>query len=589
MNRTALATRPLRLLAALCALALCGGSVATAGAVEFPRETWAHRAPEELGLDGAKLDAVAAALGSRGCIVKDGYVVKAWGSQSERDDWASSAKPVLSALLMFAVEEGKVKGFDQPIAGFGRPYSARDRPMTFCRLANMMSGYARPEPPGAAWAEGAGRPLAISLGEFTLDRGQRASRIPVDDAEGHRREKIWPAYRSEGGAKRALAPPPSAPDQDWVVLIRHVDRDVPAPISTAGFKDGAHHWRRIRDDSRIIQAEPDQPAYAPSQVREIAANLLRFQRENGGWPKDYDMLAVLTDGQHAALRETRGRDDTSFDNHNVHSQVDYLARAYAAHGGGDDDWRAACLRGLDFMLAAQLPNGGFPQRYPRPTGYAAHVTFNDGVMIGILNVLKDAADGAPHWKWLDAGRRERARRAVAAGTECVLKCQIRVDGRATGWCQQHDAATYEAAPARTFELASTCPQETTEIVEFLMREPDPGPEVRSAIDSAVAWLRRVRLSGVRVDRVPAPVTEFLRHRADFDVVVVDDPKAPAVWARHYEIGTDRPVFAGRDGVKRYRLADIERERRTGTPWYGRWPRRLLDTAYEAWRRRLPPQ
>jgi Domain of unknown function (DUF5060)/Putative collagen-binding domain of a collagenase len=44
----------------------------------------------------------------------------------------------------------------------------------------------------------AGRPLPVSLDEFTLDRGQKASHIPVDDAEGHRREKIWPTYFSGG-------------------------------------------------------------------------------------------------------------------------------------------------------------------------------------------------------------------------------------------------------------------------------------------------------------------------------------------------------------------------------------------------------
>ena len=44
----------------------------------------------------------------------------------------------------------------------------------------------------------AGRPLPVSLDEFTLDRGQRASHIPVDDAEGQRREKLWPTYFSGG-------------------------------------------------------------------------------------------------------------------------------------------------------------------------------------------------------------------------------------------------------------------------------------------------------------------------------------------------------------------------------------------------------
>ncbi|MBX9790346.1 MAG: DUF5060 domain-containing protein [Pirellulales bacterium] len=44
----------------------------------------------------------------------------------------------------------------------------------------------------------AGRPLPICLDEFTLDRGQAASHVPVDDADGHRREKIWPTYFSGG-------------------------------------------------------------------------------------------------------------------------------------------------------------------------------------------------------------------------------------------------------------------------------------------------------------------------------------------------------------------------------------------------------
>ena len=50
----------------------------------------------------------------------------------------------------------------------------------------------------------AGRPIPISLDEFTLDRGQRASHLPVDDAEGHRREKIWPTYLSGGNIEFIL-------------------------------------------------------------------------------------------------------------------------------------------------------------------------------------------------------------------------------------------------------------------------------------------------------------------------------------------------------------------------------------------------
>jgi len=360
--------------------------------------------------------------------------------------------------------------------------------------------------------------------------------------------------------------------------------ETPAPIDTSSFRDGAHHWRRIRDDKRVIQVEPDQPAYEPTQVRAIAQNILLFQRGNGGWPKDYDMLAVLTETQRAQLAATRTRDDTSFDNHNVFGQVEYLARAYAA--AGDAEFRESCTRGFDFMLAAQMENGGIPQSYPKGTGYHRHITFNDGAMIGVLRVLKDAADRRPHFAWLDDERRGKARNAVDRGIECILQCQIVVDGRPTGWCQQHDRETYQAVGARTFELASLCPQDTTEIVRFLMSIDAPPPRIVAAVDAAAAWLGEVPLEGIRVKRVPAPKEEFLRHTADFDTVVVEQPRAPRIWARHYEIGTNRPVFAGRDGVKQYELAKIERERRTGTPWYGYWPEPLLKKEYPAWRARM---
>ncbi|MEX2170752.1 MAG: pectate lyase [Pirellulales bacterium] len=549
----------------------------------------------------------------------------------------------------------------------------------------------------------AGRPLPVSLDEFTLDRGQRASHLPVDDAEGHRREKIWATYFSggmiefiledllrtdsfktaeretlwrylwfarhfmeenlpfwemepadelshgggtipvgigrgrtvalgpqvfakrgevyavylptgsvagtldltdlegvaqqrwfnprtgqfigspiemEGGAKRELGKPPAEPEADWVTLIERADSAALA-IDIAGFHDCTHHWRKIRNPKRVIHALPDQASYAPAQVKQIAANILLFQRENGGWPKDYDMLALLTPEQIAAVAASRSNSDTSFDNYNIHSQVEYLAKAYGA--GGDEAWRDACLRGFDFMLAAQLTNGGFPQQFPDPSNYAAHITFNDGVTIGILNVLKDAADGRSHWKWLDDKRRRAARRAVNRGVECILKCQIRVDNKPSGWCQQHDATTFAAASARTFELASGCPQETTAIVRFLMRIQSPDESTVKAVEGAVDWLRRTKLSGIRVQRVPAPVAGYEFHSTDFDVVVLPDPDAEPTWARHYEIGTDRPVFAGRDAVKRYALSEIERERRTGTPWYGNWPRTLLEQEYPAWR------
>jgi PelA/Pel-15E family pectate lyase len=355
-------------------------------------------------------------------------------------------------------------------------------------------------------------------------------------------------------------------------------------IDPSGFNDSRHHWRNIKQPERVMQANPAQPSYTAEQVREIAANILLFQRANGGWPKDYDMLAVLTEEQRKLIRDTRGASDTSFDNHNTFTQVDYLARAYARHG--EAAWREAAVRGLDFMLAAQYENGGFPQRWPKPSGIGAHITFNDGVMMGIMNVLHDAATGAPHFAWIDAARRERARAAVAKGLACLLRMQVTTQGKRSGWGQQHDRQTLAPAPARTFEPACVSPAETAEVVRFLMRVEAPTPEIVAAVDAAVAWLKRVRLDGIRTQRIPAPPVEYERHKTDFDVVIVQDEKAPPILPRMVEIGTDRALFASRSGVVAYSLAEIDRERRTGSAWFTPWPQRVIDKDYPAWRARV---
>ena len=345
-----------------------------------------------------------------------------------------------------------------------------------------------------------------------------------------------------------------------------------ADISVSGFRSGIHHWRKIRDPRRLIVPNPDQGSYADTDVRSIAANLLLYQRADGGWPKDYDMLAILDDRQRAIIQASRDQQDSSFDNDNIHSQITYLAHAYnLTH---DETYRRACEMGLDYVTRAQYPSGGFPQHFPGAEGYHARITFNDGVMIGNLTLLLEATTQGSHFAWLDEERRRRAKDGLDRGVDCVLKCQIRVSNRLTGWCQQHDESTFAAAAGRTFELASICPQETTQVVQFLKRLPVRSAVIEDAANQAIAWLKEVQIRGIAVERVPVARVQFERHDADFDVVVRQDPRAPAIWARHYEIGTNRPVFAGRDGIPKYALAEIEQERRTGTPWYGTWPSRL---------------
>ena len=132
--------------------------------VVFPGRGWQTRAPAELGLDGSALDRFVAGIGSSrrdaGVIVKDGFVVKTWGNPSARIDWDSAGKAVLSTMLLFALQEGRMSSFDDPVVDWGWDVSGvpaatlqgKDRAITFHHLANMTSGLDRVEGPGEAYA-----------------------------------------------------------------------------------------------------------------------------------------------------------------------------------------------------------------------------------------------------------------------------------------------------------------------------------------------------------------------------------------------------------------------------------------------------
>ena len=140
--------------------------------------------------------------------------------------------------------------------------------------------------------------------------------------------------------------------------------------------------------------------------------------------------------------------------------------------------------------------------------------------------------------------------------------------------------------ARTFELPCIAPGDTVAVVEFLMRYERPSAELVAAVEAAVTWLKKNQINGFTTKRVPAPPAEFARHKTDFDVVLVADEQAQPMWARMVEPGSDRPIFASRDGIKVYSLAEVDRERRTGSGWYVNAPRRLLTKDYPAWRAKL---
>jgi PelA/Pel-15E family pectate lyase len=280
--------------------------------------------------------------------------------------------------------------------------------------------------------------------------------------------------------------------------------------------------------------------YTSQDARAIADNVLRYQRDSGGWPKDIDMATV-------PAATPPDRPDATIDNDATTTQIRFLARIPG------ENYRAAAVRGIDYVLAAQYPNGGWPQFYPLRTDYSRYITFNDGAMVNALLLLEDVAQSKAPFAFVDEGRRKRAAEAVTRAIPVILKTQVVVNGALTVWGGQHDEVTLEPRPARTFEPVALASSESAGVVRFLMRQPKT-PEIIRAVEAAVAWFKTTQLHDSR-------------------------------WARFYEIGTNRPIFAGRDGVVRYSVDEIEQERREGYAWHGTWPRELVERQYPAWKAR----
>ena len=296
--------------------------------------------------------------------------------------------------------------------------------------------------------------------------------------------------------------------------------------------------------------------YASAEASRIADLVLLYQRNSGGWPKNIDMAKPLSEEDRAKLSAQKNDKDSTIDNGATFTQLSYLARVYTAQR--QERYRESFLKGLDYLLKAQYPNGGWPQFYPDLSGYYKHITFNDNAMIGVMKLLRDVAAAKPAYAFVDEVRRAGAAKAVEKGVDVILKTQVIVNGQRTVWCAQHDEVTLAPAPARKYEVVSLSGGESVEIVRFLMSIKNPSPAVVEAIESAVKWFERSQLK---------------------------DAKGEPVWARFYEIGTNRPIFVGRDGVVKYDVMQIEEERRTGYAWYVDGAAKLLSTDYPAWRKK----
>ena len=319
-----------------------------------------------------------------------------------------------------------------------------------------------------------------------------------------------------------------------------------------------------------------QGSLGADELLQTAETVLAYQRSSGGWPKNYDREEQLSESRLQELRAARDQCDSTIDNGATHREIRILAAAYKQ--SGDTRYLNAASRGIQYLIDAQYDNGGWPQYYPLTSSYHLHITYNDGAMIGVMNLFRDIVQGDEDFEFVSGKFRKDCKTALELGLDCILKTQVRLNGTLTVWCAQHDRESLKPAKARSYELPSLSGHESVGIVTYLMTVEDPSPEIVASIEAAVSWFREHQLIGVKIERFDAPDTP-----KGTDIRLVKNSEAPPLWGRFYDLKEQRPIFCSRDGIPRRSMEEISYERRNGYSWLGEYARDLLKKHYPAWK------
>lgn len=391
--------------------------------------------------------------------------------------------------------------------------------------------------------------------------------------------KPWPEKAFEPLTEERIAALPEGEQPAWREYLersRKIAASLPkkrvaevSPAVAPAKSTGARHSRPLKHDA---VAE----FYATEETRALADRVVVWQSAAGGWTKGIDYAAAPAASRSSGDSWSAG----TFDNNATVSELRFLARAISAAPADDmraEAWRAAFLRGLQYVFDAQYPNGGYPQIYPLAEGYHDAITYNDNAMGRVLEFLADIAESRPGFAFVPAEQRAEAQRRFALGIACVLKTQIvEPSGRRTVWGQQHDMLTLKPCAARKFEPISASAAESASIIRLLMKRTPVTAEKLVAIEAAVAWFEKVALRDAVWDRSTLPASPSR---------LVEQKGAPLLWARMYELETDLPVFGDRDELVHYAVGEISAERQKGYSWFADWPDAALKD-FQKWRAKL---
>jgi PelA/Pel-15E family pectate lyase len=263
---------------------------------------------------------------------------------------------------------------------------------------------------------------------------------------------------------------------------------------------------------------------------EVGEALIYGQLKSGGWRNaiDFDPKGK----QAAEYRNGRGKgsNGTSFDDGQTQSALRFLIQLDKGTGFQHESLHQACSIGLEAVLAAQYPNGAFPQVFtgevPKPEPKTASFPNYDWRSEGRVKnywdmyTLNDNTTGYLADTLIEAYRvyqDEKFLKALSKLGDFLIAAQMPTPQR--GWAQQY---SYEMHPiwARKFEPPGVSGDETQEVIDtliaiFLITNDSKYLE---PIPAALQWLK----------------TSLLPENS---------------LARFYELKTNRPLYMERAGEK----------------------------------------
>jgi PelA/Pel-15E family pectate lyase len=326
-----------------------------------------------------------------------------------------------------------------------------------------------------------------------------------------------------------------------------------------------------------LKAEPGDAWFASDEAKQLADAILSYQTPSGGWSKHTGFTkGPRQPGMQWTSQNEPGQPAhyvATFDNGSTTAEMGFLAGVW--HATKREDCKTGFINGLNFILTAQFPNGGWPQVYPLEGGYHDDITYNDDAMTHILELLQGITRDEAGYAFLDESQRQQAARALAAGIHCVLQTQVLQDGKKTVWCAQHDGLTLQPSHARKMEPVALSGLESAHILHFLMSITNPAPEIVAAIESGLQWFERTKITGLS------------KSKRDGKTVYEPSPASAEVyWARFYDLTNSKPLFPGRDGVIYDSFEAMAAKNKLGYDFYTTQPGSIVKNGQKKWRKML---